>query len=55
MATSIRNNTKITGITVGETEIKLSQLADDTTLFVSDKDCVKNTLHCLQDFYMLSA
>ncbi len=54
MAISIRNNTKITGITVGETEIKLSQLADDTTVFVSDVDSVKNTLHCLQDFYMLS-
>ena len=42
----IRENPDIKGIKIGETEIKLSQYADDTTIFL-DKD--KNSLKCVMD------
>ena len=40
MAINIRNNKKIHGLKVKNKEIKLCQLADDTTLFVSNKPSV---------------
>ena len=54
MANGIRNNDKIHGIIIGSTEIKLSQLADDTSIFVSDFESVQAVLDTLESFYKLS-
>ena len=51
MATVILNNSNIKGITVGKTEIKLCQLADDTLLFLKDANSVKVALSCFEEFY----
>jgi len=40
LAIQIRNNTNIHGITINKHEVKLSQYADDTTLFLSDDQSV---------------
>lgn len=42
------------GIQVNGTEIKCSQLADDTTLFLYDKDQIKIALDCLDHFSKVS-
>ena len=54
MANAIRNDKCIKGIHVGDVEIKISQLADDTTVFVSNTDSVKNTLNLIEQFYKIS-
>lgn len=38
------------GIGIGTNKIKCSQLADDTTLFLQNKDQIPNAIKCLQDF-----
>ena len=38
LATSIKANKRIQGIQIGDKEFKITQLADDTTLFISDTD-----------------
>ena len=42
----IRENPDIKGIKIGDTEIKLSQYADDTTIFLKED---KNSLKCVMD------
>ena len=54
MANGIRRNNNIKGIKVGETEFKISQLADDTTIFVSDYESVPNVLSLVNDFSKIS-
>lgn len=54
LAISIRANKGIKGIKVGSTEFKISQLADDTTLFLLDLLSVKNALKLLKNFYNIS-
>ena len=54
LANSIRKNNQIKGICVGSTAIKISQLADDTTVFVSDLESVKNVLEILEQFAVVS-
>ena len=49
LAIHIRANPSIKGITVGSEEIKLSQLADDTTCFVLDEESGKAVLEFLQN------
>ena len=51
MAHAIRNNSSIKGINIGPLELKLSQLADDTTIFVSDFKSIKNVLDLLDHFF----
>ena len=51
MATVIRNNTNIKGIVINDIELKLCQLADDTSLFLSDIESVKIALTCFEEFY----
>ena len=51
MATVIRNNTSIKGIFIYDFEIKLCQLADDTSLFLSDVNSLRNALGCFEEFY----
>ena len=51
MDTVITNNSNIRGINVGETEINVCQLADDTLLFLKDPNSVKVALSCFEEFY----
>ena len=54
LANGIRKNNHIKGIKVGSKSIKISQLADDTTVFVSDLDSVGNVLELLKQFRLFS-
>ena len=55
-AIAIRSNKKIKGITVKETEIKISQYADDTTLVLDgSKSSLSATLETLDDFGKVSS
>ena len=54
LAISIRSNANIKGITLGEEEIKISQLADDTTCFLSDIESARQLLRVLQNFEIFS-
>jgi hypothetical protein len=38
LAHAIRNNSRITGIKIGDREWKISQSVDDTCLFLADED-----------------
>jgi hypothetical protein len=51
MAIKIRQNSRIKGIQIGNTEIKLSQFADDTTFFLEpDMDSIMTLFNTLQEF-----
>ena len=54
MAIYIRQDKTIKGIWVGKTELKLSQLADDTSMFILDIESIKNLIKCLDDFHKVS-
>ena len=49
MANNIRKNSEIKGIELNEKVIKISQLADDTTILVQDIESVKMVLHFLTE------
>ena len=53
-AVLIRKSKEMHGIHVNEQEIKLCQLADDTTLFLSDSMSVKSALDIFENFYKYS-
>ena len=50
LARALQNDNSIKGVNIGKKEIKLSQFADDTTVFVSDQDSVSNLLKLLRKF-----
>jgi hypothetical protein len=50
LANRIRKTDTIKGIKIGDTEIKLVQMADDTTVFVEDTDSLNNILTILKTF-----
>ena len=50
LAISVRKNSNIKGIDVGDDIIKISQLADDTTCFLSDLNSARHLLQELQNF-----
>ncbi len=50
LAISIRENDKIRAIIVEGTEIKISQLADDTSCFVRDLHSLAEILSIFKDF-----
>ena len=50
MAINIRKNRNIQGIKFGETEIKLTQFADDTTLFLNNDQSLKFSLDLLEHY-----
>ena len=50
LARALQNDNSIKGVNIGKKEIKLSQFADDTTVFVSDQDSVVNLLNLLRKF-----
>ena len=54
MAIAIRNNPNIKGIKVDRSEIKLAQLADDTTCFLQDDLSGQHLINLLKDFSKLS-
>ena len=55
LATAIRNNTKVKGISVNNEEIKISQYADDTTLILDgSRESLLAALKMLDDFSKVS-
>jgi hypothetical protein len=50
LANQIRKSKEIKGILVGDTEIKLVQMADDTTTFVQDINSLENIFKILETF-----
>ena len=50
----IQNNNEIKGIRINNKEIKLTQLADDMTLFVNDKASLKTAFNSLDKFTQCS-
>ena len=55
MAVNIRNNKNIRGIKVRNAkEIKLTQMADDTTIFLESENCIPVLLNEIQRFTKVS-
>lgn len=54
LAIAIRQNKNIRGIRIGDTEFKISQLADDTTCFLNDEESGFEVLNIMQSFHSLS-
>jgi hypothetical protein len=50
LAHKIRTSDEIKGIKIGDTEIKLVQMADDTTTFIEDEKSLENILKLLDTF-----
>jgi hypothetical protein len=50
LAHKIRKSDQIKGIKIGQTEIKLVQMADDTTVFTEDINSIENILKILAKF-----
>ena len=50
MSIKIRENKDIQGLTFNNKEVKLSQLADDTTLFLKDNNSIAKVLELLKHF-----
>ena len=54
LAIKVRTSNAIKGITISKKEIKISQLADDTSLFISNTNSIKPVLDTLGQFQNLS-
>ena len=54
LANRIRLNEQIRGITISNVEIKLTQYADDTTLFVNNAESGKHAISLINDFSAVS-
>lgn len=54
LSSKIRSDININGIVVKDTTFKISQLADDTTLFIRDRNSLKNAFDTLDDFAQVS-
>ena len=50
LATKFRSSETIEGITVNENNLKITQLADDTTLFLKDQNEITHALHIVEEF-----
>ncbi len=50
LSIQILNNQSILGLKIFDREIKISQLADDTALFLKDKSQVPTALDCVSKF-----
>jgi hypothetical protein len=50
----LHSNKDIHGIKVGDSEIKILQMADDTTIFTTDLTDIPKILNILKDFYSIS-
>ena len=51
LALLIRNNVNIKGYVIQDMELKLCQLADDTTLFIQDNNSLREVLKIFEEFY----
>ena len=51
MSISLRANRNIKGITLNDVTMTITQMADDTTLFLQDLDSIKHTLDLLHHFH----
>ncbi len=51
LATYIRNCADIKGLTINGNVVKITQLADDTTLFLKDQASIKNLICVMDRFY----
>ena len=51
IAITFRQSENVRGINVNGSMIKLCQLADDMTLFLTDLDSVRNTVNIFEEFY----
>lgn len=54
LACRIRSDKEIRGIEVGQEILKITQLADDTTLFVRDENSLKRAMYILEQFSHVS-
>ena len=54
LAISIRNNKKIHGLGLRTREIKISQLADDTTIFLNNTESTQPVMDILEKFHLCS-
>ena len=54
MSSRIINCDNICGISIGNKKFKISQLADDTTLFLKNIDSLKEALNILDEFHRIS-
>ena len=54
LASKIRNSSNIQGIQLKNKNLKISQMADDTCLFLKDNDSIRESLNILEDFHMVS-
>ena len=54
LAIRIRNSENIKGLLIDELEVKISQLADDTTVFLRDTDSIKHLFDLLENFKLSS-
>ena len=52
LAIQIRSSNNIKGIQIADAEIKISQLADDTSLFIRDTESIKHIFSLLASFEM---
>ena len=51
LAIYIREQTEIRGITINNTEIKITQFADDTCLYLNGTNSLENVVKVFKDFY----
>jgi hypothetical protein len=54
LANKIRNTEEIKGIKIGQTEIKIIQMADDTTVFVEDINSLNKVLEIIELFHLFA-
>ena len=54
LSCKIRENEAIKGISLNDCEIKITQMADDTTCFVKDKISLKNLINVFKNFEICS-
>ena len=54
LSCKIRDNDAIKGISLNDCEIKITQMADDTTCFVKDKISLKNLIDVFKNFEICS-
>jgi hypothetical protein len=54
LANKIRNTKEIKGIKIGTIEIKIIQMADDTTVFVEDLNSLNKTLEIIESFHLFA-
>ena len=50
LAINLRENKNIKGVKVNPSEILISQLADDTTLFLCSAEDILNAINCVNEF-----